>query len=66
MDWSEWKKRVFAKGYEESAHKAEYDEVASTFGVDPKLVYRLAHGKPPRTLPEHGIIQELLTKGVLW
>lgn len=66
MNCTEWKKKVFAKGYEVSVHKGEYDEIASKFGVDPKLVYKLAHGKPPRTLPEHSIIQELLTKGILW
>lgn len=63
---TEFLKRRFGLFFGQSKNKTFYRQLAAEYSVSPKLVYKLVHGRTPRTETEARIRKDLKRERMLW
>jgi len=53
------------KSYKSSPHCAVYEKIAEANETEPEYVYKLAHGKTPKTHADAMILQDLHYEGII-
>lgn len=56
---------MLKKNYKNSSHPEIYEEIAEMLEVSPQHVYKLAHGKKPRTQKDDRVVTQLIIKGII-
>ena len=57
--------RHFAIGYEKSTNRKIYDFIGFSYGVSPRIVYIIAHGRNPSDRIQRHIQDDLFNAGIL-
>ena len=65
MKTSKFMSRHFAVGYETSENRKIYDFIAFSYGISPRIVYMIAHGRTPANKKEAGAKNDLFNAGIL-
>ena len=55
----------FAVGYEKSSNRKLYDYIGFNYGVSPRIVYMIAHGRNPSDRTQKKIQDDLYNAGIL-